>query len=78
MRNDRFLIFPLAKIKYIAGSRFIMVDLPYQELLGYTPSYENQAIEMLKELVSFPTVAIRDLKTINNCANVLVEKMESF
>jgi hypothetical protein len=55
-----------------------MVDLPYQELLGYTPSYENQAIEMLKELVSFPTVAIRDLKTINNCANVLVEKMESF
>ncbi|MHA2052250.1 MAG: M20/M25/M40 family metallo-hydrolase [Candidatus Hodarchaeales archaeon] len=68
----------MAKIKYIAGSRFIMVDLPYQELLGYTPSYENQAIEMLKELVSFPTVAIRDLKTINNCANVLVEKMEAF
>ncbi len=55
-----------------------MVDLPYQELLGYTPSYESQAIEMLKELVSFPTVAIRDLKTINNCANVLVEKMEAF
>ncbi|MHA2251313.1 MAG: M20/M25/M40 family metallo-hydrolase [Candidatus Kariarchaeaceae archaeon] len=55
-----------------------MDELTYRHYLEYAPQYEKQTLDLLKELVSFPTVAIRDLKTITECAEYLSDVMTSF
>lgn len=48
-----------------------MVELQFQELLSHTSKYEQKLLDTLSTLVSFPSVAFRDVKTINECAEHL-------
>ncbi len=49
-----------------------MVSISFSELINYSQQYESKVLEILRELVKFPTVAFRDSVGIRECANYLV------
>jgi len=50
-----------------------MATIPFSELFEYAAHYETKAIELIRELVGFPTVAFREPEAIKECAQHLRE-----
>jgi acetylornithine deacetylase/succinyl-diaminopimelate desuccinylase-like protein len=54
-----------------------MADLTFIDLLDDAAGYEAKAISLMRELVSFPTVAFREPEAIEGCAERLREMFQS-
>jgi acetylornithine deacetylase/succinyl-diaminopimelate desuccinylase-like protein len=55
-----------------------MDSISFSDLLTHSQSYEIKVLEILRELVKFPTVAFRDDDGIKECANYLLELFQKF
>jgi acetylornithine deacetylase/succinyl-diaminopimelate desuccinylase-like protein len=53
-------------------------EIPYKELLSEARRTETKALEMLGDLVRFPTCAARDRKTIVECADHVEAQLKAF
>jgi acetylornithine deacetylase/succinyl-diaminopimelate desuccinylase-like protein len=54
-----------------------MTDIPFSELLSKAAKYESKYLKLLGDLVSFPTVAYREPKAIQECADYLDSSLTS-
>jgi hypothetical protein len=45
-----------------------MATIPFSDLFEHAMHYESKAIELIRELVGFPTVAFRELEARANIA----------
>ncbi|MHA2202982.1 MAG: M20/M25/M40 family metallo-hydrolase [Candidatus Hodarchaeales archaeon] len=53
-----------------------MVAILFSDLLTRTTQYESRVLDILKDLVRFPTVAFREPEAIAECASYLVEILQ--
>ncbi|UCH57975.1 MAG: M20/M25/M40 family metallo-hydrolase [Candidatus Bathyarchaeota archaeon] len=55
-----------------------MVKLSFLDLLDHAAQYEARAVELIRELVGFPTVAFREPEAIVGCAQILREILQAY